>query len=53
MADLEWFVTDSVYAVAIHPENPILIASGGGDDRCYLWRADTGEKIFELTSNLF
>ncbi|KAG0164852.1 hypothetical protein DFQ28_010369 [Apophysomyces sp. BC1034] len=39
---------EPVYAVAVHPTDNNIVVSGGGDDKSYLWRADTGEKIFEL-----
>ncbi|KAJ3037651.1 hypothetical protein HDV00_001456 [Rhizophlyctis rosea] len=39
---------EAVFSVAIHPTQQHLVASGGGDDKCYLWRADTGEKVHEL-----
>ncbi|KAJ3047704.1 hypothetical protein HK097_011286 [Rhizophlyctis rosea] len=39
---------EDVYAVAIHPTQQHLVASGGGDDKCYLWRLDNGEKVFDL-----
>ncbi|KAL0078121.1 WD40-repeat-containing domain protein [Phycomyces blakesleeanus] len=39
---------EPVYAVAIHPKDGTIVASGGGDDKGYLWRSDTGEKVFEL-----
>jgi ribosome assembly protein SQT1 len=28
---------DSVYCAAIHPKNPLLIVTGGGDDNGFLW----------------
>ncbi|SAM04289.1 hypothetical protein [Absidia glauca] len=42
---------EPVYAVAMHPKDNNIIASGGGDDKSYLWRADNGEKLFELTGH--
>ncbi|KAJ1908608.1 60S ribosomal subunit assembly or modification protein [Tieghemiomyces parasiticus] len=39
---------EPVYAVAIHPRQPELVLTGGGDDRAYLWRCDTGATVFEL-----
>ncbi|KAI8929856.1 WD40-repeat-containing domain protein [Entophlyctis helioformis] len=39
---------EPVYTVALHPTDPTLAATGGGDDRSYLWRVDTGEKVFDL-----
>eukprot|EP00695_Tsukubamonas_globosa_P000932 TRINITY_DN1875_c0_g1_i1.p2 TRINITY_DN1875_c0_g1~~TRINITY_DN1875_c0_g1_i1.p2 ORF type:complete len:137 (+),score=21.61 TRINITY_DN1875_c0_g1_i1:64-474(+) len=32
--------TDSVFCVDIHPENPAMVVSGGGDDVAYLWTYD-------------
>lgn len=29
--------TDSVYCVAIHPTNPGVVITGGGDDTAYIW----------------
>ena len=41
--------TDSVYSVAFHPlPSSKLAASGGGDDRGFLWRTDTGDVVAEL-----
>lgn len=42
---------EPVYAVAMHPKDNNIIASGGGDDKSYLWRADNGEKLFELAGH--
>ncbi|KAI9104065.1 hypothetical protein DFS34DRAFT_606844 [Phlyctochytrium arcticum] len=42
---------EPVYAVATHPIEPTLVISGGGDDKAYLWRLDTGETIAELTAH--
>lgn len=39
---------DSVYAVAINPENHDQVTSGGGDDRAFIWSIKTGEPLFEL-----
>ncbi|KAJ1551486.1 hypothetical protein HK096_010207 [Nowakowskiella sp. JEL0078] len=41
---------ESVYAVAIHPNNQ-LVLSGGGDDKAYLWNIETGETLFEITAH--
>eukprot|EP01031_Cornospumella_fuschlensis_P038204 gene38204-46422_t len=30
--------SDAVYCVAIHPTDLTLVATGGGDDKAYLWR---------------
>ncbi|KAJ1965775.1 60S ribosomal subunit assembly or modification protein [Dispira parvispora] len=37
---------EPVYSVAMHPNNDVLVASGGGDDKAYLWRRDTGETCY-------
>ena len=44
--------TDCVYCSALHPTEPGLVVTGGGDDKAYLWRfpitsklVDTGEKV--------
>ncbi|KAF7725007.1 hypothetical protein EC973_000500 [Apophysomyces ossiformis] len=42
---------EPVYAIAMHPTNNNIVVSGGGDDKSYLWRADNGEKLFELTGH--
>ncbi|ORZ22225.1 WD40-repeat-containing domain protein [Absidia repens] len=42
---------EPVYAIAMHPKDNNLIVSGGGDDKSYLWRADNGDKLFELTGH--
>lgn len=34
---------DSIYAVAWSPVSPNIVATGGGDDRAFLWRASVGE----------
>ncbi|KAJ1332132.1 hypothetical protein BSLG_008951 [Batrachochytrium salamandrivorans] len=39
---------EPIYAVALHPTDPAIAATGGGDDRGYLWRIDTGEKLYDL-----
>lgn len=39
---------DSVFAVALSPTNPDLAASGGGDDKAFLWNIRNGEKLHEL-----
>ncbi|KAG0747600.1 hypothetical protein G6F57_005486 [Rhizopus arrhizus] len=37
-----------VYAIAMHPTSNGIIMSGGGDDKSYLWRCDTGETLICL-----
>lgn len=36
---------EPVYAIAMHPTSNGIIVSGGGDDKSYLWRCDTGEMM--------
>ncbi|KAG5457895.1 MAG: WD40-repeat-containing domain protein [Olpidium bornovanus] len=36
---------EPVYAMHIHPLDEHLVASGGGDDKMYLWRSDTGDTV--------
>mmetsp|Transcript_20091 Transcript_20091/g.33498 ORF Transcript_20091/g.33498 Transcript_20091/m.33498 type:complete len:416 (+) Transcript_20091:3-1250(+) len=40
--------TDSVYAVAISGTDPDVVASGGGDDRAFLWSVSSGQHVHEL-----
>ncbi len=46
--------TDAVYSVHASPAGPgtavggRLVASGGGDDRAFIWRSDTGQRMAEL-----
>lgn len=37
-----------VFAVAVHPLNSNLIASGGEDDIAYIWDSGTGETVTKL-----
>ncbi|KAI8075181.1 quinon protein alcohol dehydrogenase-like superfamily [Gongronella butleri] len=39
---------EPVYAIAMHPKDNSIVVSGGGDDKSYVWRATTGEKLYEL-----
>ncbi|CAG8581751.1 13074_t:CDS:2, partial [Cetraspora pellucida] len=39
---------DSVYAIDMHPIDENIVVSGGGDEKSFLWRSDTGEQICEL-----
>ena len=41
----------AVFAVALHPKNPVLALTGGEDDTGYLWRLDTGEQIAKLSGH--
>ena len=42
--------TDSVYAVACSPVDSDLVATGGGDDKAYIWRIRDSVSPLELTS---
>jgi hypothetical protein len=37
-----------VYAIALNGKHPHMCASGGGDDKSYMWDITTGELIFQL-----
>ncbi|XP_031557021.1 angio-associated migratory cell protein-like [Actinia tenebrosa] len=39
--------TASVFSVSIDPENSSLVASGGEDDKAYVWKIADGELAFE------
>lgn len=39
---------DAVLSVAVHPTNADLFASGGCDDKAYVWDAKTGEALYAL-----
>ncbi|KAJ3189211.1 hypothetical protein HDU85_002836 [Gaertneriomyces sp. JEL0708] len=39
---------EPVYAVAVHPTQEMIVLTGGGDDKAYLWRSDTADPLFEL-----
>ncbi|TPX43343.1 hypothetical protein SeMB42_g04760 [Synchytrium endobioticum] len=39
---------EPVYSVAINPMNPLMVLSGGGNDQSFIWRLDTGEKVFDI-----
>ncbi|KAJ1673558.1 60S ribosomal subunit assembly or modification protein, partial [Spiromyces aspiralis] len=41
---------EPVYSVSFHPNDNIVV-SGGGDDKAYVWRSDTGEQLFKLESH--
>ena len=38
---------NSIFTISIDPQKQNLVCSGGEDDRCLLWRYDTGELIHE------
>ncbi|KAI9311348.1 WD40-repeat-containing domain protein [Dichotomocladium elegans] len=42
---------EPVYAIDMHPKEQTIIVSGGGDDKSYIWRNDTGEKLYELSGH--
>ncbi|CDS11806.1 hypothetical protein LRAMOSA11450 [Lichtheimia ramosa] len=42
---------EPVYAIAMHPKEPTIMVSGGGDDKSYIWRNDTGEMLYELSGH--
>ena len=41
----------AVFAVALHPIDPLVAASGGEDDLAHLWRTDNGQEIVQLTGH--
>ncbi|KAK9765551.1 60S ribosomal subunit assembly or modification protein [Basidiobolus ranarum] len=61
MQDLEDFVDDSVqgffthkepvYSVAFHPTEHHVVMTGGGDDKAYVWRIDTGDEVYSFTGH--
>ncbi|CAL1375616.1 unnamed protein product [Linum trigynum] len=40
--------TSGVFALACSPTNPLLVATGGGDDRGFLWKIGQGDWVAEL-----
>jgi WD40 repeat protein len=36
---------NSIFAISIDPQTQNRVCSGGEDDRCFMWRLDTGELI--------
>jgi WD40 repeat protein len=38
---------NSIFSISIDPQTQIRVCTGGEDDRCLLWRLDTGELIHE------
>ncbi|KAL2906726.1 Angio-associated migratory cell protein [Bienertia sinuspersici] len=40
--------TDELYTVACSPTDPTLVATGGGDDKGFMWRIGRGDWAFEL-----
>ncbi|KAJ2450007.1 60S ribosomal subunit assembly or modification protein [Coemansia sp. RSA 2336] len=39
---------EPIFSIDLHPTRQNLAVSGGGDDKAYLWRIDTGEQVAEL-----
>lgn len=37
--------TDSIFSIAIHPKNPSLVATGGGDDVAYVFDTSRAEPV--------
>ena len=37
----------SIFSLSIDPQNSLRVCSGGEDDRCIIWRLDTGDLIDE------
>jgi angio-associated migratory cell protein len=42
--------SDSVYCAAFHPTEAGMMVSGGGDDRAFMWRYDTGASQPDVVS---
>lgn len=42
--------SDSVYCVSMHPQLGV-VASGGGDDKAFLWDSTDGKTLFELSGH--
>ena len=40
--------TDELYAVICSPTDPTLVATGGKDDKGFLWKIGQGDWAFEL-----
>jgi WD40 repeat protein len=38
---------DSIFSISLDPQTQARVCSGGEDDRCLVWRLDTGELIHE------
>lgn len=41
----------SIFGLAAHPVEPLLVVSGGEDDLAFLWRVDTGEEVAKLSGH--
>lgn len=42
--------SDPVYAVAVHPNLPFVL-TGGGDDKAFVYRYDSGEQVYAFTDH--
>ncbi|ORX80566.1 WD40 repeat-like protein [Basidiobolus meristosporus CBS 931.73] len=42
---------EPVYCVAFHPTEHHVVMTGGGDDKAYVWRIDTGEQVYEFAGH--
>jgi len=43
--------SDSVYCITTHPKDPLLVATGGGDDRGFIWSIEGSQVIAQLDSH--
>lgn len=41
----------SIFGLAAHPIEPLLVCSGAEDDLAYLWKIDTGEEVAKLSGH--
>jgi hypothetical protein len=46
---LPFLCTDEVFALACSPTDALLVASGGKDDKGFLWRIGSADGALELT----
>jgi WD40 repeat protein len=44
--------SDSVYSIAIHPINPNIVITGGGDDMAYIWKYSFACESADMTDTL-
>jgi WD40 repeat protein len=42
-----------LYTVACSPADPLLVATGGGDDKGFLWKIGLGDWAAELKGMIF
>lgn len=47
------FGADSVFAVTCSPTDPDVVATGGGDDKTYIWRIRDSAPPLELKGAIF